>query len=87
MGIIKVENIKLYAFHGCLDEEERIGSEYRVDITVTADLSTSAKTDDLNDTVDYVLLNKIVDEEMAIRSKLLEHVAQRILDRVFKEIH
>ena len=85
MGIIKVENIKLYAFHGCLDEEARIGSEYRVDVTVSADLSKSALTDDLNDTVDYVLLNKIVAEEMAVRSKLLEEVGQRILDRIFKE--
>ena len=85
MGTIKVDNIKVYAFHGCLDEEARIGSEYSVDITVNADLSTSAQTDDLNDTVDYVLLNKIVVEEMAIRSKLLETVGQRILDRILKE--
>lgn len=85
MGTIKVDNIKVYAFHGCLDEEARIGSEYIVDITVQADLSISAQTDALNDTVDYVLLNKIVVEEMAIRSQLLEHVGQRILDRVFKE--
>jgi len=85
MGIIKVENIKLYAFHGCLAEEGRIGSEYRVDVTVSADLSKSALTDDLNDTVDYVLLNKIVVEEMAVRSKLLEEVGQRILDRIFKK--
>jgi len=85
MGIIKVENIKLYAFHGCLTEEGRIGSEYRVDVTVSADLTKSALTDDLNDTVDYVLLNKIVAEEMAIRSKLLEEVGQRILDRIFNE--
>ena len=85
MGIIKVENIKLYAFHGCLNEEALIGSDYIIDVTVTADLSKSSQTDDLNDTVDYVLLNKIVKEEMAIRSKLLEEVGQRILDRIFKE--
>jgi dihydroneopterin aldolase len=85
MGTIKVENIKLYAFHGCLNEEALIGSDYRIDVTVTADLSKSSQTDDLNDTVDYVLLNKIVKEEMAIRSKLLEEVGQRILDRIFKE--
>jgi 7,8-dihydroneopterin aldolase/epimerase/oxygenase len=85
MGIIKVENIKLYAFHGCLNEEALIGSDYSIDVTVTADLSKSSQTDDLNDTVDYVLLNKIVKEEMAIRSKLLEEVGQRILDRIFKE--
>ena len=86
MGIIKVNNIKLFANHGCLEEEAKIGSQYRVDVVVQADLSKSAKTDELADTIDYVLLNHIVKEEMAIRSKLLEEVAQRILDRFFAEI-
>ena len=86
MGIIQVNNIKLYAFHGCLEEESKIGSDYRVDFEVKVDLKKSAKTDELSDTVDYVHLNHIVKEEMAIRSKLLEEVAQRILDRSFKEL-
>ena len=86
MGIIQVNNIKLYANHGCLEEEEKIGSEYRVDVEVKANLRKSSKTDDLMDTVDYVHLNHIVKEEMAIRSKLLEEVAQRILNRFFKEL-
>lgn len=86
MGTIQVNNIKLYAFHGCLDEEAKIGSEYKVDVEVKADLKKSSKTDALIDTVDYVHLNLIVKEEMAIRSELLEQVAQRILDRIFKEI-
>ncbi|MEE9408807.1 MAG: dihydroneopterin aldolase [Polaribacter sp.] len=86
MGIIKVNNIKLYAYHGCLGEEAKIGSEYRVDVAVKADLKKSSKTDELTDTVDYVHLNFIVKEEMAIRSKLLEEVAKRILDRVFNEL-
>ena len=86
MGIIKVNNIRLFANHGCLDEEAKIGSEYRVDVEVKANLKKSAKSDKLADTVDYVHLNHIVKEEMAIRSELLEEVAQRILDRFFKEI-
>jgi len=86
MGIIQVNNIKLYAYHGCLDEEAKIGSWYRVAVEIKADLKKSAKTDNLKDTVDYVHLNLIVKEEMAIRSKLLEEVAQRILNRFFKEI-
>lgn len=86
MGKIQVNNIKLYAYHGCLEEEAKIGSWYRVDIEVEGDLSKSAKTDELSDTIDYVHLNAIAKEEMAIRSKLLEEVAQRILDRFFREI-
>ncbi len=86
MGKIQVNNIKLYANHGCLEEEAKIGSWYRVDVEVKASLKKSARTDDLTDTVDYVHLNHIVKEEMQIRSKLLEEVAQRILNRFFKEI-
>ncbi|MCF6347106.1 MAG: dihydroneopterin aldolase [Flavobacteriaceae bacterium] len=86
MGIIKIKNIHLYAYHGCLDEEGKIGSEYRVDLSVKTNLSKSAKTDDLSDTVDYVHLNKVVKEEMAIRTKLLETVADRILTRILNEI-
>lgn len=85
MGIIKVENIRVFAYHGCLKEETKIGSNYRVDLEVKADLVTSAVSDELSDTVDYVLLNRIVVEEMAKPSKLLETVAQRILDRIFNE--
>ena len=86
MGTIKLQNIRTFSFHGCLDEEARIGSDYRVDLEIKTDLRKSSVSDDLKDTVDYVLLNKIVVDEMAIRSKLLEHVAQRIVTRIFKEI-
>ena len=86
MGTIKLQNIRTFSFHGCLEEEGKIGSDYRVDLEIKTDLRKSSQTDELKDTVDYVLLNTIVEEEMAIRSKLLEHVANRIITRIFKEI-
>ena len=86
MGTIKLQNIRTFSFHGCLEEEARIGSDYRVDLEIKTDLRKSSMSDDLQDTVDYVLLNKIVVEEMAIRSKLLEHVAKRIIDRILNEL-
>jgi dihydroneopterin aldolase len=86
MGVIKLRNIRLYAYHGCMEEEGKIGSEYRVDVKVKADLSAASQTDRLQDTVDYVTLHRIVKEEMAIRSKLLETVAKRIIDRVLSEL-
>lgn len=85
MGIIKVENIRVYAHHGCLNEETVIGSNYRVDVAVSANLDKSSKTDDLKDTVDYVTLNSIVVDEMGIPCKLLETVAQRIIARFLNE--
>ncbi|NOR29188.1 MAG: dihydroneopterin aldolase [Lutibacter sp.] len=86
MGTIKIKNIRIYAYHGCLVEEGKIGSDYRVDLEIKADLSKSAISDNLTDTVDYVHLNKIVKQEMAIRSQLLEEVAKRILDKILVEI-
>lgn len=86
MGTIKLKNIRTFSYHGCLVEESKIGSDYRVDLEIKADLRKSMETDQLEDTVDYVHLNKIVTEEMAIRSKLLEHVAKRIVKRIFNEI-
>ncbi len=56
-----------------------------MDLEVKTDLRKSCISDDLTDTVDYVLLNQIVVEEMAIRSDLLEHVAYRIIIRIFAE--
>ena len=85
MDVIKVKNIRVYAHHGCLAEETIIGSDYRVDLKVKANLNISAKSDELKDTVDYVFLNKVVCEEMSMPSRLLETVAKRILDRIFKE--
>lgn len=87
MGIIKLKNIRTYSYHGCLIEEGKIGSDYSVDLEVKTDLRKSSLSDELKDTVDYVLLNQIVVEEMAVRSHLLEHVANRINARALSEIH
>lgn len=85
MDKIKVEGIKLYGYHGCLPEEAKIGADYIVHVVVWTDLEQAAKSDLLKDTVDYVAINKIVEEEMAIRAELIEHVTDRILSRLLKE--
>lgn len=86
MGIIRLHNVRVYASHGCLKEETIIGSDYLVQLEVKADLQKAAATDDLNDTVDYVHLNRIIKEEMAVPSKLLEVVAKKINTRILEEL-
>ncbi|MBL1281465.1 MAG: dihydroneopterin aldolase [Fluviicola sp.] len=83
---VEVNGIKIYAFHGCLPEEGKIGGHYIVDVSMTTDFSKAAASDELIETIDYVTVNKIVEEEMGIRSKLIEHVGQRIVNRIKKEI-
>ena len=77
---ISVPNIKVYAYHGCLPEEARIGSNYEVCVNLETNFTIAAQNDDINHTVDYVVVAAVVKKEMAIRSKLLEQVAQRIVD-------
>ena len=85
MGKIILKNVRCYSFHGCLKEEGVIGSEYLVDLKVTASLKKSAQSDRLSETVDYVLLNQIIKHEMSKPSKLLESVADRINKSIFKK--
>lgn len=82
---INIEGIKLYAYHGCLEEEAKIGGNYIVDVYMTTDFSEAAKTDDLTKTIDYCTVYEIAKAEMAIRSKLIEQVGQRIFDKLRSE--
>lgn len=79
---LHIHNIECHAYHGCIEEEGHIGSRFSVDLDLTLDFSKAVETDDLLFTADYVVLHNMVREEMAIRSKLIEHVAGRILNRL-----
>lgn len=85
MSVIEVNGIRVYAYHGCLSEEGRIGGHYQVDISITGDFGKSERTDKLTDTIDYSRVTAIVKEQMAIRSKLIEHVGRRIFDALKAE--
>lgn len=87
LNVIKVSGIKLYAHHGCLPEETKIGGHYAVNVIMHTDFLEAAKTDDLSKTIDYVHVNRVVKEEMAVPSKLIEEVGYRILQRLKKELN
>jgi len=82
MGLISVEGIRVFAYHGHLPEEAVLGGNFIVNVWVMADTSEVEKTDDLNDTVDYVKIIKIVKEQMAIRADMIEVPAKRIADTI-----
>lgn len=86
MNKILVEGIKLYAYHGCMEEEGKIGGNYIVDVTMETDFSEAAETDDLTKTIDYVIVYNIVKKQMAIRSMLIENVGKRIITELKKEL-
>ena len=82
MGIITVQGIKIFAYHGHLPEEAKLGGHFIVNVWVNIDTDKVQKTDRIKDTVDYVEIIETVKEQMAIRSKMIESVAKRILDAI-----
>ena len=77
MGKVKINNLKTYAYHGCLSEERKIGSEYIVNLSAIFDSSVSSESDNLTDTVDYVKLKSIILKEMKETLKRGERVELR----------
>lgn len=84
--IIRIQGIELYGFHGCLPEEAKIGTNYIIDVVVETDFAEAALNDDLAKTVDYCDIYNIVKQEMAVRSKLIESVALRIVKTIKNNI-
>lgn len=79
MAKIELLDMTFYAHHGCFDEEQRVGTHFVVDVTLETEVCPAALTDALEDAVDYAKVYTLVSSQMAIPSKLLEHVAARIL--------
>ena len=82
MGQVALEGMEFFAFHGFYDEEQKIGNKYSVDLYVNTDLHAAGASDELDQTVNYVVLYRIVAEQMQVPARLLEHVGHRILDGV-----
>jgi dihydroneopterin aldolase len=76
----------VYAYHGCLPEETKIGGYYEVTVRIVTDFSKAEKYDDLSTTIDYCDVFNIVVREMKEPSKLIEHVGGRIADALQTEI-
>ncbi len=79
MSIISIEGMEFFAYHGCFQEEQIIGTKFLVDLHIETETKQAEETDDLTKTINYQEVYWLVKKEMKIKSKLLEHVARRIL--------
>lgn len=82
---IYLRNVRFHAFHGVLPQEGIVGNDYLVNLVLDYDFSSAMKTNDLQGTLNYAEVYQKVREEMAVPSKLLEHVAGRIAHRLFSD--
>ncbi|MGQ8336112.1 dihydroneopterin aldolase [Sunxiuqinia sp. A32] len=88
-GLIEIEGMEFYAYHGHFDVEKKVGNRFLVDVRIETNCEAAAKSDQLEDALDYQLVYQIIKEEMKIPSDLLENVCTRILSRLhttFSEI-
>lgn len=85
MAFIEIENMEFYAYHGCFAEESAIGTHFRVNLKMKVDTSRAQVSDSIDDTVNYLSVYQSVKDEMSEPSHLLEHVAERISNRVLKD--
>ena len=85
MALIEIEGMEFYAFHGHFEVEKIAGNRFVVNLKIESDCSKAGKSDKLEDTLDYQKAFLAVREEMAVSSDLLEHVCQRIIQRIKAE--
>ena len=84
IGIIELEGMEFKAYHGCLEQEKVRGNFFTVDFRGELDLTAAAKSDNLDDTLNYADIYDIIADEMSIPSELLENVAGRIVEEIEK---
>ncbi|MDZ4707683.1 MAG: dihydroneopterin aldolase [Saprospiraceae bacterium] len=81
-GKIAIEGMKIFAHHGYYPEERAVGKEFIVDVYVDLDFKDTLQSDHIRDTINYEEVIEICQEEMKQPSKLLEHVAMRMVERI-----
>ena len=82
---ILLKEIRCYAYHGVAPQENLIGNEYLIDLKLKVDISKATRTDEVADTVNYAEVHQVIKNEMAVPSKLLEHVSGRIIQKLFDQ--
>ncbi len=82
---VYVKNLRIHAYHGVLPHENIVGQDFIVSARCGVDISSSMENDMLEVALDYGVLYRLIEREMAQTSQLVEHVAGRIAHCVFDE--
>lgn len=80
---IFINDLRLYAHHGVMEQEQRVGAWFLVYVRVHYNIYRALESDSLGHALSYADVAEVVKEEMAKPSRLLEHVAGRIANAIF----
>lgn len=81
---ILLNHLRFHARHGVMEQERVVGNDYDVSLRVACDIEQAMRSDDVADTISYADLYTLVAQEMSVPSQLVERVAYRIGDRIFR---
>jgi len=86
LGIIEIEGMEFYAYHGHYEEERVVGNRFLLDLRLEANCDFAAQSDNIKDAVNYQTAYKIIRTQMLEKSHLLENIADRILKALFSQM-
>lgn len=81
-GSIEINGLKIYAYHGVFEVEQKVGQWYHIDCILRYDLNSAAESDFIDKAIDYAAVSQIIKDEMKISSKLIENVAARVGQKI-----
>lgn len=85
MGLITLEELDFYTYHGVFPEENKIGNRYTVDITIEVDINKATESDTIKDSIDYGEVYNIIKAVMTTQAKLLEYLAGQIIEKTYQK--
>jgi dihydroneopterin aldolase len=89
MDVLKLERITLYGKHGAYSEENKLGQRFIISVEIHLDLSVAARSDRLEETINYTGIYQIVKmivqgEPCALIETVAENIAKALLDAYVK---
>ena len=81
---ICLDNLRFHSYHGVLPQERTVGNDYTVSARIKYDISRAMATDRVEDTLNYAEVFGLISREMAVPGFLIESVAGRIGDSLFR---
>jgi dihydroneopterin aldolase len=89
LGIIRIHNAVFYAYHGVLTDEQNLGGKFDVDVDLHCDLARGAKSDHLQDTVNYervydCIRSLVLDKKHLLLESLASSIGKGILKNFSK---
>ena len=81
---IYLRDLHFHAYHGVEPQERKVGNDYLLSLRLQYPIDAAMLSDNVLDTVNYADVYRIAEQEMQVPSNLLERVAYRMADRIFR---